>query len=111
MSRSKRAKATEFSKSIKIDIMQRDRHQCLFCKLGTYGKSECNWMLDIMHYINRSAGGLGIEENGIVGCRFHHGLLDNGNKGYRKEMLKDMEEYLKSIYPGWKKENLYYKKY
>lgn len=108
--RSKRAKATEFDSRTRELIRQRDRYQCLFCRLGKYGKSECDWMQDIMHYINRSAGGLGVEQNGVVGCRFHHNLLDNGNKGYRKEMLEDMKEYLQSIYPDWNEEELYYRK-
>ena len=108
--KSKRAKATEFDSKTKELIRQRDRYQCLFCKLGKYGESECDWMQDIMHYINRSAGGLGIPQNGVLGCRYHHMLLDNGNKGYRKEMLADMKEYLQSIYPDWNEEELYYKK-
>ena len=37
-----------------------------------------------MHIVNKSQGGLGIEQNGVLGCRYHHGLLDNGNKGLRK---------------------------
>lgn len=55
---------------------------------------------DIMHFIPRSQGGLGIEQNGVLGCRYHHMLLDNGNKGLRDEMLKIMEEHLRMSYPG-----------
>lgn len=110
MKQSKRAKATSFSRQTVEKIMQRDRYQCLFCRLGKYGVSECAWIQDIMHYINRSAGGLGIEQNGIVGCRYHHSLLDNGNKGYRKAMLEDMKTYLKSKYPEWNEEELYYRR-
>lgn len=108
--KSKRAKATEFSQQTKELIRQRDQYQCLFCRLGKYGKSECTWLTDIMHYINKSAGGLGIPENGVLGCRYHHSLLDNGNKGYREDMLADMRAYLKSIYPHWNKEDLYFRK-
>lgn len=108
--KSKRTKATEFSQSTKQLIRKRDMYQCLFCRLGKYGKSECDWIQDIMHYINKSAGGLGIPENGILGCRYHHSLLDNGNKGYRADMLADMRAYLESIYPNWNEEDLYYKK-
>ena len=111
MKRSKRTKATSFSKDTATAIMQRDRYQCLFCRLGKYGKSECNWIQDIMHYVNRSAGGLGIEQNGVVGCRYHHSLLDNGNKGYRKEMLADMKAYLQEQYSDWNESELYYSKY
>ena len=108
--KSKRAKAGEFSADTRATIMQRDRYQCLFCRLQKFGKSECDWLMDIMHYVNRSAGGLGIEENGVLGCRYHHQLLDNGNKGYRKEMLQYMKEYLQSQYRDWNEEDLYYRK-
>lgn len=108
--RSKRAEATDFNQNTRELIRQRDKYQRLFCKLNKYGKSEAPWMLEIMHYINRSAGGLGIPKNGITGCAYHHRELDNGNKGYRKEMLGDMREYLKGIYPEWSEEELYYKK-
>lgn len=109
MAKKKRTKATDFKQTTRELIRQRDNYQCLFCRLRKYGKSECD-TLQIMHYINRSAGGLGIPQNGVTGCVYHHQLLDNGNKGYRPEMLKDMEEYLKSMYPDWNKEDLYYKK-
>lgn len=64
--KSRRSEATSFSKETATAIVQRDRYQCLFCRLGKYGKSECNWIRDIMHYVNRSAGGLGIEQNGVL---------------------------------------------
>lgn len=108
--KSKRAQATEFTSEMRRHIWQRDKGKCLFCKIGKYGRSECDWMQDIMHYINRSAGGLGIPQNGVVGCRYHHSLLDNGNKGYRREMLEDMKAYLKDIYPEWNEADLYYRK-
>lgn len=50
---------------------------------------------DIMHYIPKSKQGLGIEQNGVLGCRYHHHLLDNGSKGLREEMLKMAKEYLR----------------
>lgn len=109
--KSKRAKACEFSTDVKTAIMQRDKYQCLFCRLQKFGKSECDWIQDIMHYVNKSAGGLGIEQNGVLGCRYHHQLLDNGNKGYRQEMLQYMREYLQSQYRDWREEDLYYRKY
>ena len=67
-------------------------------------------ILDCMHIVNKSQGGLGIEENGVTGCRYHHSLLDNGNKGFREAMLAYIESYMKSIYPEWDKEKLVYKK-
>ncbi len=66
---------------------------------------------DIMHYVNKSKGGLGIPENGAVGCRYHHGLLDNGNRGLREEMLHIFREHLEGHYPKWNPENLIFKKW
>ena len=69
------------------------------------------YIQDIMHIVNKSQGGLGIMENGALGCRYHHAQLDNGNKGLRQQMQEDLESYMKSIYPGWNRESLYYNKY
>lgn len=112
----KRTKALQFSKETRQAIWQRERGKCFFCTIGYQMPSDWKQysfdmeIKDIMHFVNKSAGGLGIEENGVLGCRMHHNLLDNGNKGLRQEMLEKMEEYLKSIYPGWTKEELYYRK-
>lgn len=109
--RSKRAKATDFDSKTRARIKQRDRNECLFCRLGKYGVSDTRWLPpQIMHYIPRSAGGLGIEENGVEGCQYHHNLMDNGNTGQREEMRADMRKYLKGLYPGWNEEMLYYRK-
>jgi predicted restriction endonuclease len=67
-------------------------------------------VMDIMHIVNKSQGGLGIEENGVLGCRYHHGLLDNGSKGLREDMLEIIEEYMKKLHPDWNREDLIYKK-
>lgn len=110
----KRKNACEFSKAAREIIKERDRG-CIFCKLGydtagalpmdlaTYG--------GIMHFVPRSHGGLGIPENGAVGCYHHHNMLDNGNKGKREEMLSLFEEYLKDQYPSWDKEQLIFNKW
>ena len=45
--------------------------------------------------------GLGIEQNGAVGCRYHHHMLDNGNQGVRKEMLQMFRDYLEVFYPDF----------
>lgn len=112
----KRTKALQFSTETKRIIYQREGGECFFC--ATRYQMPANWkqykfdmeIKDIMHFVNKSAGGLGIEQNGVLGCRMHHHLLDNGNRGLRTEMLGIMEEYLRSKYPEWKKEDLYYKK-
>lgn len=67
--------------------------------------------LQIMHVVPRSQMGLGVEENGVLGCPFHHALMDNGNKGLRPEMIGMLERYLQDIYPGWSRERVTFSKY
>lgn len=108
----KRTKLLQFDKRTIIKIMERDK-QCLFCRLHFHMKNKDTFtyqIRDIMHIVNKSQGGLGIEKNGVLGCRYHHGLLDNGNKGLREEMLQIIEQYMKDLYPGWNKEQLIFKK-
>lgn len=102
-----------FTKEIAEKIVERDE-VCLFCKAGYHMecKSEMLYGIpDIMHYKNKSQGGLGIEENGVLGCRYHHGLLDNGHLGLREEMLEMMREHLMDHYPEWSEAALTFKKW
>lgn len=102
----------QFDKKTIEKIIARDNEVCLFCTLYYNMPEEINDCLvfDIMHFIPKSQGGLGIEQNGVLGCRYHHHLLDNGNKGLRSEMLRIMEENLRSTYEDWGKENLVFNK-
>ena len=109
-------KLLQFDKDTIKRIQQRDNYSCLFCRIGyhceEFNPNSLDFIVhDIMHFVPKSKLGLGIEENGVEGCRYHHSLLDNGNKNLRKEMLSIMEEHLKSLYPNWNKENLVYKKW
>lgn len=108
----KRTKYLQFTPAIIGKMLRRDEG-CIFCKMRFYMNNPYQWnysILDSMHIVNKSQGGLGIEENGVIGCRYHHGLLDNGSKGLREEMLHIIEDYMKEIYPGWNKEDLIYRK-
>lgn len=110
----KSAKKCQFSKQTKETIYLRDKGTCIFCRQNYHMEDISRFSgteKDIMHYINRSAGGLGTEQNGAVGCRYHHSLLDNGNKGLRKEMLEIFRQYLKNCYPNWNEADLIYQKY
>lgn len=113
---------TKYTKKLQFDkdtikrIQQRDNYSCLFCKIGYHceknNPNSLEYVIhDIMHFIPKSKLGLGIEENGVEGCRYHHMLLDNGNQNLKKEMLLIMEKYLQSIYTNWSKEDLIYKKW
>lgn len=108
----KRSKACQFPPAVIGKLIRRDEG-CIFCKIGYHMNSQHSYgyaIKDPMHIINKSKGGLGIEQNGVIGCRYHHGLLDNGNKGLRAEMLLIIEDYMKKLYPGWNREDLIYRK-
>lgn len=110
--KAKRTKACEFSSKDRKAIYARD-FGCIFCDLRYHmeGADPYDLQIDgIMHYIPRSQGGLGIRENGALGCRYHHRMLDNGAEGRREEMLEIFREYLKRFYPGWSEEKLIYRK-
>ena len=104
----------QFSEKEKQKIANRDYGQCIFCNMGIPAEGA-TWLdlqvKDYMHFIPKSALGLGVERNGAIGCRYHHSILDNGNKGLRRQLLDRFEEYLKSRYPDWDKTKLTYSKW
>ena len=71
MKKSKKNKVNyNFPKETCELIAERDGNECLFCKMQ-YHMDKCRSEMllgipDIMHYINKSQGGLGIEENGVL---------------------------------------------
>jgi len=107
----KRTKDLQFSKATATAILNRDKG-CLFCKMKVYMQGSLSIdraVLDIMHIVNKSQGGLGVIENGVVGCRWHHHLLDNSE--HNTELREIAENYLKSLYPGWTRESVTYSKW
>lgn len=112
--KSKRTKATEFSSKARKTIIERDKGECFFCLLRYHmdGATEFDKKIkDLMHYIPRSSGGLGIPENAAVGCRFHHTMYDNGHQGNHYEMREIFKGYLKSRHPGWDEKKLVFNKW
>lgn len=112
--RTKKNAKYQFDMDIREEIWYRDDGGCIFCKMGYHmeNKDPMQYQIkDIMHYINKSQGGLGIPQNGAVGCRYHHGLLDNGSRGLRAEMLEIFKEHLMQQYPDWNEEELIYDKW
>lgn len=111
---SREAKAREFSTKARKEIVARDLGQCIFCQRN-YRMEGATWyelgMLSIMHYVPRSKNGLGITENGALGCQFHHAMLDNGKDGRREEMLEIFRNYLKAKHKDWNEEKLTYNKW
>lgn len=99
-----RTKATQIQKYVKEIVWYRDKRRCIFCgKLVPIFNANA-------HFIPRSSGGRGIEENMFTACDSCHDKQDNGLN--TKEYDERAEKYLKSIYgASWNKENLIYKKY
>lgn len=79
-----RSNFCEFDKETRKYIKKRDKDRCVIC--GSKGA------LQIMHiFVNRSHGGKGCKENGVLGCIYHHNILDNA---IGEEQNKLSQEYL-----------------
>ena len=97
----KQTKATSISAAVKEAVWKRDLERCVLC-LSPTAYPHC-------HFIRRSQGGLGIEENIWTGCDECHRAFDT--EGVNGSRHKYIEDYLKYCYPDWDKEKLVYKKY
>lgn len=95
----KRTKALAISQSVKAAVYKRDRGLCILC--GKAGMPEA-------HYIPRSQGGLGIEQNIVTVCRICHNRLDQTDE--RKELLERVKEHLDLWYPNFSDEDRKFKK-
>ena len=107
----KRTKSLQFPKNVRLELIERDRG-CFFCKRGIHmtkiTRSDMA-IFDPMHIVNKSQGGLGVVENGLIGCRGHHHLMDNSE--YGPEMREIAKDYLRIRYPGWTEEMVTYSKW
>ena len=88
---SSRSKACEFDEKTRLYIKRRDHNKCVICG----NKNN----LQIMHiFINRSHGGLGVKENGCLGCIRCHRIIDNPigrtQNAQSKELLAYCKQYL-----------------
>ena len=100
---SKRSKACEISPKVKEAVWNRDNHKCIICNIPV------SVHFANAHYIKRSQGGLGIEQNIVTLCPKCHYEEDFGHntKSY-EEIIRD---YLKSKYENWNEKDLYYNKW
>lgn len=103
---SKQSKALDISQKVKKIVFERDEGKCVICG-NTYN------VMPNSHYIPRSKGGLGIEQNIFTACT---NLTENKchlrweqNKCTSKE-IKRVKDNFKIHYPKWKEKDLYYKK-
>lgn len=87
----KRARALQIPTKVKKSVYDRDSGLCVVC--GQRGFPDA-------HYIPRSKGGLGIEENIVTLCRGCHERFDHGDQ-YDMTVIGTMIRcYLKEHYPG-----------
>ena len=96
----RRTKALQIPMKVKKRVYERDKGRCIWCKKPGD---------PVVHFIAKSQGGLGIEQNIICGCYQCHTRYDQTDS--REEYRKIAREYLKSQYPDWKEEDLYYRKW
>lgn len=83
-------KATQIPEKVKRKVWARDGGKCIVC--GAPGMPNA-------HYIRRSQGGLGIEENIVTLCLKCHHDYDNGF--HRREIGDWIAEYLERLYPDF----------
>lgn len=98
--RSRRTKALDISKRVKDAVWERDGHACIIC-----GSRAA---MPNAHYIARSHGGLGIEQNIVTLCMGCHHAYDNSDK--RGGLGNLIRQYLEENYKDWDETKLYYKK-
>ncbi len=106
--KSKRSKATDIPQKVKQHVWERDGGACVIC--GS--------MINVMpnaHFIRRSQGGLGIEQNVFTACtrlsqNDCHYRFDN-DALFREKQSAKLREYFKRNYPNWNERNLVYRKY
>ena len=89
----RRTKALEIPRKVKIAVFERDNERCILCG---------------GHFIPRSKGGMGIEQNIVTLCRECHRRYDQTTE--RPNIKEFLRHYLMNKYPGWDEQNLYYRK-
>lgn len=100
MAVSKRTKALQIPPKVKAAVWERDGGCCVYC--GSHNAAP------VAHFIARSHGGLGIEENILSLCQNCHRKYDQSTK--RNEMRVFFRDYLQSKYPEWDEKNLIYRR-
>ena len=105
----KRSKATDISMLVKQKVWERDKGMCVVCG-NNYN------VMPNAHYISRTKGGLGIEQNIVTLCteltkNKCHRKYDFGTKEERMIIKNKIKKYLQSKYENWNEEDLIYKKW
>lgn len=99
---SKQAIAKHPTPEVKVAVGDRDGWLCIKChRPGD----------PVAHYIPRTKGGLGIEENILTLCDKCHKEYDSSRGMARAGMMEEFADYLKSKYPDWDEKKLIYHKW
>lgn len=93
-------KATSISTATKKTVWARDFCRCVVCGSINAGP-HC-------HFIRRSQGGLGVEQNIWTGCDTCHRAFDS--EGMDGPLHERMRDYFRTMYPDWDESKLVYKK-
>lgn len=99
----KRAKACDISQEVKARVWERDKGCCIICESPTASPNA--------HYIRRSQGGLGIEQNIVTLCMDCHNEFDNGSGKYSEAIKEAVRDYLQGRYDNWSEKDLIYDKW
>ena len=107
--KSKRSKLTDIPMSVKKKVFERDNGCCVICG-NNYN------VMPNAHYIPRSKGGLGIEENIVTLCteltpNKCHRKYDFGTQEQQEKIHASIKNYLQSKYENWDEDKLVYKKW
>lgn len=106
----KRTKALSIPTSVKEAVAKRDSFDgwpcCLLC--GTPAPSENMLAFSNAHFVPRSKGGLGIEQNTLTLCWPCHQKFDQTSE--RSELRGKLRGYLIHCYPEWDESKVTYRK-
>lgn len=95
---------TEIPMSVKRRVWERDDHCCILCGRNYTASPNA-------HFIPRSKGGLGVEQNIVTLCLKCHDRFDNTPTRIEHMAIEDrIRGYLKWKYPNWDEATLTYKK-
>ena len=103
MAKSKRAKVCDISQEVKARVWERDKGSCIICGSPKAAPNA--------HYIRRSQGGLGIEQNIVTLCMDCHNEFDNGSGKYSQAIKEAVRDYLQGQYDDWSEKDLIYDKW
>ena len=100
--RSQRTKAVSINKKTKKIVHERDGGQCIFCR------AYVDEFYANAHVIQRSGGGLGVEQNIVTACPKCHGLFDHSTQ--RTKMMAIANAHIQRHYPNYNRLDVIYRK-